>query len=161
VDGRDYHFVSRDEFLRMAREGEPLEWAVVHATDLYGTPREPVEEALSAGRDMVIEIDYQGARSLRVALPEAVLVFIAPPDIEALRERLQRRNTEAADALERRLRTARTEFEHMGMFEHLIVNDELEPAIDALDAIYRAERLRTTRADWRALRRRLLADLEE
>ncbi|MBD3291494.1 MAG: guanylate kinase, partial [Armatimonadia bacterium] len=98
VDGRDYHFVDRDEFLRMARENELLEWAVVHAHDFYGTPRAAVEEALAAGRDMVIEIDYQGARSMRAALPEAVLVFVAPPSIAALRDRLTGRNTEAEDA---------------------------------------------------------------
>jgi len=160
VDGRDYHFVGREEFLRMARAGELLEWALVHARDFYGTPRAPIEEALAAGRDMVVEIDYQGARSMRAALPEAVLVFVAPPSISALCERLQGRNTESDDAMKRRLRSARTEFEHMGMFGHLIVNDELAAAIDALEAIYLAERQRTTRAHWRELRASLLEDLE-
>lgn len=160
VDGEDYHFVSREEFLRMAREGALLEWAVVHGSDLYGTPRAPVEEALAAGRDMVIEIDYQGARSLRSALPEAVLVFVAPPGIAALRERLRGRNTESDETVERRLRTAGTEFEHIGMFEYLIVNDALEAAIEALDAIYRAARQRTMRADWKGFQRELLEDLE-
>ncbi len=160
VDGEDYHFVNRGEFLRMAREGELLEWAVVHAHDFYGTPRAPIEEALAAGRDMVIEIDYQGARSVRAALPEAVLVFVAPPSIEELRDRLAGRNTESEGALRRRLRSARTEFEHINMFQHLIVNDDLYDAIDALEAIYLAERQRTTRAHWRELRDRLLNDLE-
>jgi len=160
VDGRDYHFVDRDEFLRMAREDGLLEWAVVHARDFYGTPRAPVEEALAAGRDMVIEIDYQGARSMRAALPEAVMVFVAPPSIEALRERLTGRNTEDEDALLRRLRSAQTEFEHIGMFQHLIVNDDLDEATGALEAIYLAERQRITRAHWRELRDELLEDLE-
>lgn len=160
VDGEDYHFVSRDEFARMRAEGELLEWAVVHETDLYGTPRGPVEEALAAGRDMVVEIDYQGARSMREALPEAVLVFVAPPDIQALSERLEGRNTESESRLRRRLRSAATEFRHIAMFEFLIVNDRLQAAIDALEAIYLAERQRTSRADWRALRRSLLEELE-
>jgi len=160
VDGGDYHFVSRDEFLRMAREHKLLEWAIVHARDFYGTPRQPVEEALAAGRDMVIEIDYHGARSVRAALPEAVLVFVAPPTVEALRERLVGRNTESEDALKRRLRSAQTEFEHIGMFAHLIVNDDLAQATGALEAIYLAERQRTTRAHWRDLRDSLLEDLE-
>lgn len=160
VDGEDYHFVSRDEFLRMAREDELLEWAVVHESDFYGTPRQPVEEALAAGRDMVIEIDYQGARSMRAALPEAVLVFVAPPSIQALRERLTGRNTEDDDAVQRRLRSAQTEFEHIGMFQHLIVNDVLDEAIGALESVFLAERQRTTRAHWRDLRDELLEDLE-
>ncbi|MGC9320104.1 MAG: guanylate kinase, partial [Armatimonadota bacterium] len=125
----------------------------------YGTPRAPVEEALAGGRDMVIEIDYQGARSLRRARPEAVLVFVAPPDVRALRERLHGRNTESGGALQRRLRSARTEFRHMGMFEYLIVNDELRPAIEALVAIYEAERQGLSRADWSTLQTALLADL--
>lgn len=159
-DGTDYHFVSRAEFLQMARERRLLEWAVVHERDFYGTPREPVEEALAAGRDMVIEIDYQGARSLRAALPESVLVFVAPPSIEALRERLTGRNTESDDALRRRLRSAQTEFEHIGMFTHLIVNDDLAQATEALEAVYLAERQRTTRAQFAKLRENLLEDLE-
>lgn len=159
-NGDDYFFVDRDEFLRMAREGQLLEWAVVHGRDFYGTPRGPVEEALEAGRDMVIEVDYQGARSIRAALPEAVLTFIAPPSIDALRDRLTGRNTEDEEALRRRLRSAQTEFEHIGMFQHLIVNDDLDAAIGALEAIFLAERQRTTRAHWRDLRDDLLEDLE-
>ncbi len=161
ADGEDYHFVSRDEFLRLAHDGRLLEWAVVHGSDLYGTPRAPVEEALAEGRDMVIEIDYQGARSVRAALPEAVVVFVAPPSIAALRERLLGRNTESHDTVKRRLQTAGTEFEHIGMFEYLIVNDRLEAAIDALDAIYRAARQRTMKAGWRGFQSELLDDLKE
>ncbi|MFO8082460.1 MAG: guanylate kinase [Armatimonadota bacterium] len=160
VDGEDYHFVDRDEFLRMARYDELLEWAIVHGRDFYGTPRKPVEEALAAGRDMVIEIDYQGARSMRAALPEAVMVFVAPPSIEALRDRLTGRNTEDDEAVRRRLRSARTEFEHIAMFQHLIVNDDLDEAIAALEAIFLAERQRTIRACWRELQGELLDDLE-
>jgi guanylate kinase len=160
VDGEDYHFVDRDEFLRMARNDELLEWAVVHERDFYGTPRKPVEDALAAGRDMVIEIDYQGARSMRAALREAVMVFVAPPSIAALRDRLTGRNTEDDAALRRRLRSARTEFDHIGMFQHLIVNDDLDRAIEALEAIFLAELQRTMRARWRELRSELLDDLE-
>ena len=160
VDGRDYHFVSREEFERMMREDELLEWAVVHGSDLYGTQRGPVEDALCAGRDMVLEIDYQGARSVSEKLPEAVMVFVAPPTASALIERLEGRNTESHDALERRLHSAHTEFEHMDIFEFLIVNDDLAAAVDALEAIYLAERLRLRRAHWRELQARLLADLE-
>ena len=160
ADGEQYHFVTRDEFLRMAREGGLLEWAVVHGSEHYGPPRAPVEEALAAGRDMVIEIDYQGARSMRQALPEAVLVFVAPPNAQALRDRLTGRNTESEEALARRLRSAQTEFSHMGIFEYLLVNDDLEAAIGGLEAIYLAERQRLSRAHWRRLQGELVEDLE-
>jgi len=160
VDGRDYHFVSSEEFARMRREGELLEWAVVHGTHFYGTPRAPVEDALEDGRDIVLEIDFQGARSVRHALPEAVLVFVAPPSARALAERLARRNTEDAEAVVRRLRSARIEFGHIGMFQFLIVNDVLEDAVDALEAIYVAEKSRLRRTRWQELQRRLLDDME-
>lgn len=160
VDGRDYHFVTEAEFERMRREGELLETAVVHGTDHYGTPRKPVEQALAEGRDIVLEIDYQGARSVRAAAPEAVLVFVAPPSIEALKGRLSGRNTESPDQAARRLRTARTEIANLGLFQYIIVNDRLAEAIDALEAIYLAERLRLRCAPWRSLQKRLLAELE-
>ncbi len=159
--GGDYHFVSDAEFERMSRDGELLEWALVHGSDHYGTPRGPVEEALAAGRDIVLEIDYQGARSVRAALPEAVTVFVAPPTAEALTERLGERNTESAEAVTRRLRTAQIEFEYMGMFDYLLVNDDLERAIDDLDAIYLAEAMAMRRSGMRDLQRRLLAGMEE
>lgn len=161
VEGQDYYFVSPDEFARMVAAGEMLEWAIVHGTHAYGTPRAPVEEALGAGEDMVLEIDYQGARSIRQALPEAVLVFVAPPSVEALLSRLEGRNTEADEAVLRRLRSARTEFRHIGMFHFLIVNDDLQAAIEALDAVYLAERQRLHRADWQGLQARLLTQMEE
>lgn len=161
VEGRDYYFVSPTEFERMIAAGELLEWAIVHGADAYGTPRAPVEQALAAGRDMVLEIDYQGARSIRQALPEAVLVFVAPPSADALLSRLEGRNTEDREAVLRRLRSARTEFLHIGMFQFLIVNDDLSLAIDALEAIYLAERQRLHRADWQGLQARLLAEMAE
>ncbi len=159
--GVDYHFVSDDEFDRMSRDGELLEWALVHGLDHYGTPRGPVEEALAAGRDIVLEIDYQGARSVRAALPEAVTIFVAPPSAEALAERLGERNTESPEAMARRLRTARIEFTHMGMFDYVLVNDDLAQAIDDLEAIYLAEGMRMRRSGMRELQRRLLAGMEE
>lgn len=161
VEGQDYYFVSPAEFERMKIAGELLEWAIVHGTHAYGTPRAPVEEALAAGEDMVLEIDYQGARSIRQALPEAVLVFVAPPSVEALLSRLEGRNTEDDEAVLRRLRSARTEFRHIGMFHFLIVNDDLAAAIEALDAVYLAERQRLHRADWQGLQARLLTQMEE
>ncbi|MCD6361874.1 MAG: guanylate kinase [Armatimonadetes bacterium] len=160
-DGVDYHFISEGEFARMVRAGELLEWALVHGTDHYGTPREPVERALSEGRDIVLEIDYQGARSVRSALPEAVMVFVAPPDIATLLHRLSGRNTEDAEAVRRRMSSAYIEFSNMGMFEYVLVNDDLATACDELEAVYTAERMRSRRCGWQRLRDLLLADMDE
>jgi len=160
-DGVDYHFLSDAEFARMRDAGELLEWALVHGTDRYGTPRAPVEQALDAGRDIVLEIDYQGARSVRARLPEAVMVFVAPPTAEALRQRLAGRNTEDASAIQRRLRSAAIEFANMGMFEYVLVNDDLRRACDDLEAIYLAERMRTRRCGWEGLQQQLLSEMGE
>jgi len=160
VDGREYDFVTEAEFERMRGDGELLETAVVHGRDHYGTPRMPIEDALAAGRDIVLEIDYQGARSVRAAMPQAVLVFVAPPTIEALKARLSGRNTESPPELARRLRSARTEIANLEMFQYIIVNDRLDEAIDALEAIYLAERQRLRATPWRGLQNRLLADLD-
>ncbi len=150
VAGRDYHFVSTDEFRRMREAGELLEWAVVHQDLLYGTPRRPVEEALATGQDIILEIDYQGARSVRQILGErAVLVFIAPPSWGALVERLQGRSTEDAEATSKRLASAIHELAHVEAFEYLIINDDLDAAVDNLQGVLLAERQRLTRLQWR------------
>ena len=160
VDGREYQFISEAEFERMRRDGGLLETAVVHGTDHYGTPRQPVEEALAAGRDIVLEIDCQGARSIRTAVPEAVMVFIAPQSIADLKQRSGGRDTEPPAELARRLRTARTEIANIGLFQYVIVNDRLDEAIDELEAIYRAECVRLRAVPWRSLQKKLLEELE-
>lgn len=160
-DGVDYHFVSEEEFARMRAAGELLESALVHGRDHYGTPREPVERALAEGRDIVLEIDYQGARSVRAAMPEAVMVFVAPPSIEALLQRLSERKTESSEAVRRRMDSARIEFARMGMFEYILINDDLEAAVEGLEAIYLAERMKVWRSGWGGLQSRLLEGLEE
>ncbi len=159
--GSDYHFVSDEEFARMSAAGELLESALVHGIDRYGTPRAPVEEAMAAGRDIVLEIDYQGARSVRAAMPEAVMVFVAPPSSDALRGRLVGRKTESSEAVERRMRSARIEFARMGMFEYVLVNDDLDQAIEDLCAIYLAERMALRRSGWQALQSELLNGMGE
>ena len=154
-------FLKEADFRRRIEEGAYAEWALVHGTDHYGTPREPVERALSEGRDIVLEIDYQGARSVRSALPEAVMVFVAPPDIATLLQRLSGRNTEDAETVRRRMSSAYIEFSNMGMFEYVLVNDDLATACDELEAVYTAERMRSRRCGWQRLRDRLLADMDE
>jgi guanylate kinase len=162
VEGEDYCFVSVEEFERMRDAGEFLEWAAVYQGLYYGTPRRPVEDAIAQGLDIIFEIDYQGARSVRAQMPRrAVLVFIAPPTWQALVDRLRKRQTEHPEALAERIATARREIEHMGMFEYVVMNDEIEPAARELEAILVGERHRLRRVDYEALRDRLLAEADE
>jgi guanylate kinase len=130
-DGVDYHFQSEEEFDRLARDALLLEHAV-YSGNRYGTPRSEVEPRLAAGRSVVLEIEVQGARQIREAMPEAVQVFIAPPSPEALRERLEGRGTDSEEAIERRLAAAEEELAARSEFGHVIVNDELDRATDEL-----------------------------
>lgn len=130
-DGRDYHFVSRSEFERMRDAGEFLEWAEVYG-GLYGTPRAQIEEARAAGRLLLLEIDVQGARAVRRAEPDALLIFVEPPTWEVLEQRLERRATEDQNSLALRLKTALKELAAADEFDRLLVNDDLEEAVKEL-----------------------------
>jgi guanylate kinase len=138
VNGRDYHFLGKEEFDRRAREGEFLEHAT-YSGNRYGTLRSEVEQRLAQGRSVVLEIEVQGARQVRAAMPESVQVFVAPPDPAALRKRLERRGTDSHEAIDQRLRTAELELAAQQEFEHVIVNDELERAAAQLEGIVRDE----------------------
>jgi guanylate kinase len=135
-DGRDYHFLGREEFARRADAKEFLEHAA-YSGNRYGTLRSEVEERLARGESVVLEIEVQGARQVRAAMPEAVLVFIAPPDPAALRERLEGRGTDDPEAISERLRTAEIELDAQQEFQHVVVNDDLEQAADELERIVR------------------------
>lgn len=129
VDGRDYHFVDRAEFDRMIDADELLEWADIHkGLQRSGTPAAPVRRALEAGRPVLLEVDLQGARAVRAAEPDALLVFLAPPDWETLVSRLTGRGTEPEDVIERRLDTAREELAAQSEFDTVIVNVDVEHA---------------------------------
>jgi guanylate kinase len=136
-EGRDYHFLSREEFDRRAGAGEFLEHAT-YSGNRYGTLRSEVERRLAEGVSVVLEIEVQGARQVRAAMPEAVLVFIAPPEPEALRERLAGRGTDSEEAIAERLRTAELELAAQEEFQHVVVNDEVERAADELERIVRS-----------------------
>lgn len=138
VDGVHYHFVSDDEFDAMIAENELLEWAVVHKAARYGTPRRPVEEALAAGRPALLEIDLQGARQVKVNMPEALFVFLAPPSWDELVRRLVGRGTEDERERERRLETARVELAAESEFDVTIVNREVHAAATELVALMKA-----------------------
>jgi guanylate kinase len=145
VDGRDYIFVTPDEFANVLAAGELLEHAEVYGNS-YGVPRSQLREALAAGRDVIMRVDVQGAATLRRLMPGAVFVFLAPPDRETLAARLRRRGDEIG-AIERRLAAAERELRLSGEFEHVVVNadDGLERAVDAVLAIVEAERARPDR----------------
>jgi len=128
IDGVHYRFVSDEEFDRLIAEDQLLEWAQVHNRSRYGTPREPVEAAIAAGRRVLLEIDLQGARSVRAKVPEATLVFLAPPSWEHLVQRLIGRGTESHEEQQGRLDTARVELAAKGEFDRVVINTEVAAA---------------------------------
>ena len=130
-NGVDYHFVSTDEFARMREQSEFLEWARVY-DNFYGTPRTPIDIALGAGRDVIAELDIQGAMMVKRARPEAILVFIEPPSLEELAPRLRGRGTEDPSALARRLQGAYEEVKKKEAYDHVVVNDDLGEAVSTV-----------------------------
>jgi guanylate kinase len=148
-DGVDYHFLSRQDFERRVRAGEFVEHAD-YAGRRYGTLRSELEQRVRAGVPVVLEIEVQGARQVRAAVPDAVQVFIAPPSLEALRARLVGRGTDDPDEVERRLRVAENELSARREFRHVVVNDRLEQALEQLTAIVAAELERPCRGGARA-----------
>lgn len=132
IHGKHYYFVSDEEFDRLVADGQLLEWAVVHRGARYGTPREPVEQALSTGRPALLEIDLQGARQVRETMPEALFVFLKPPSWDELVRRLIGRGTESEEERERRLETAREELAAEDEFDVTVVNSEIHVASEEL-----------------------------
>ena len=142
-DGLHYIFLSEPEFRRMVDEGELLEWALVYG-NYYGVPKAQVRGALERGQDVIVKADVQGAATIRAIAPQAVLVFLAPPSMEALERQLRDRKTEGAAALERRLGTAREEMERLPEFDYMVVNRDgaLDETVARVEAILTAERCR-------------------
>jgi len=144
TDGRDYHFVDRATFERMRSEGAFLEWAE-YAGNLYGTSRGEVEDHVSKGEDVYLDIEVQGARQVRQALPDAVSVFILPPSYEVLKQRLEQRRQDSPEAIQRRLTWSQREMIEAGAFKYAMINDRLDEAVQTLVAINLAEHHRTER----------------
>lgn len=145
ADGTDYHFISKERFARMRDTGELLEWAEVFG-NFYGTPRKPVEEALSKGRDVLFDIDWQGTQQLAQAMEDdLVRIFILPPSADELHERLIKRGQDSASVMAKRMAEASSEISHWPEYDYVIVNDELEAAHARITAILAAERLRRKR----------------
>ena len=147
-DGREYHFVSDAEFDRLVAEDQMLEWAKVH-DHRYGTPRKPVTEALQMGHDVLFDIDWQGARAIRAAMPEdTVGVFVLPPSWSDLSRRLHARAQDHEDVIQRRLDRGREEITHWTSYDYVIVNKNFDKAYADLSHIYRAERMKPGRNTW-------------
>ncbi|AKU50814.1 guanylate kinase [Xanthomonas arboricola] len=136
-----YHFVSADEFQRMIEAGDFFEYALVHG-DWKGTARQSVEPQLAAGHDVLLEIDWQGARQVRQKVPDAVSVFILPPSRQALDERMRKRGQDSEDVMAQRLAAAREEMLHFEEFDYVIINETFDTAVSEMCAIFTASRLR-------------------
>jgi guanylate kinase len=148
VAGRDYHFVTAEAFQRLIDEDAFLEWADVHG-QRYGSPAAPVERAMAEGRDVLFDIDWQGAAEVARKCPEdAVRVFILPPSLAELRRRLVTRSQDADEVIERRIRNAKGEIEHCDSFDYVFVNDDFDRSYAELAHIYHAERSRRRRNLW-------------
>lgn len=143
-DGEDYHFISDDEFVARQARGEFAEWAMVHGKR-YGTLRSEVQRVLDAGRFVLMDIDVQGTRQFIESFPGSVLVFVLPPSVEALVDRLRSRNTESDAQLAERLRNAHTELQDVIRYHYVVVNDALDQAVESVAAILDAEGLRRDR----------------
>ncbi|MBB3909803.1 guanylate kinase [Sphingomonas desiccabilis] len=145
VEGKDYHFVDLEEFRRMATEHEFLEWAHVFG-QRYGTPRAPVEAMLAAGKDVLFDIDWQGAQQLfQIAGGDVVRVFILPPSMAELRQRLLNRNTDAIEIIDARMARAAAEVSHWDGYDYVLVNDDVEGCFRKVQTILAAERLKRSR----------------
>ena len=142
IDGKDYHFITREKFLDMIKKGEMLEHSVVY-DDLKGVPRFEIEKAMEKGKDIILRLDYQGMRKVKAIYPEAVSIFIIPPDAETWIARLRARNTDSEESLQLRIQTAVEELKNIDNFDYVLINGDIGHAAMDLLTILRAEHMRT------------------
>jgi len=149
VNGRDYQFLSDTQFVKLRNQGEFAEWAKVHDY-FYGTPKKPLERCVRAGRDILLDIDVQGARRIKKAYPQAVSIFLLPPSFRELKRRLAARGTDGQEIIRRRLANAQGEIGEIIHYDYFVVNREVKEAVRGLSAIVEAERARISRvSEWR------------
>ncbi len=146
-NGIDYHFITREDFEERIRNGEFLEHAELFGKDYYGTSRLTLDQARAEGKDLVLDIDVQGARQLKAALPEAVTIFVLPPSRKVLEQRLRARSQDSDEVIERRLRAAAREVRNYTQYDYVLINRDLEECARDLEAIVRTERLRRVRRE--------------
>ncbi|MBQ1269175.1 MAG: guanylate kinase [Clostridia bacterium] len=154
VEGESYYFVTREDFLSRMAKGELLEHSN-HFENYYGTPKAPLSKAMSSGKDVILEIDVNGAFAVKEKMPDSVLIMIAPPSLSDLRDRLKGRNTETAEVIEERIGRAKFELGKAHRYDYVVINDDIEEATIAVETIIAAERLKTSR------RRALICNLLE
>ena len=157
-EGVDYFFISQDEFVRMIDNDELIEYARYQG-NYYGTPRKYVEEQLAAGKDVILEIEVQGASKVKAKLPGTVLIFVTPPTAEELACRLRKRGTETEEQIRGRLRRATEEAEYMPAYDYLLVNDDLDETVAKLHGVIQSEHIRTNRS--KAIIRELTGQLKD
>ena len=144
IDGEDYIFVSHDEFEEKIANGDMLEYAQ-YVSNYYGTPKSFIDETLASGRDVFLEIDVQGALQVKSKMPEGIYIFLTPPDLTNLRERLVGRGTDSQEVIEKRVTAAREELKQMINYDYAVENDQVIHAVERIKAIITAERLRVAR----------------
>ncbi|QEA58758.1 guanylate kinase [Leuconostoc koreense] len=144
VDGEDYFFVTREQFEEKINNGDMLEYAK-YVSNYYGTPKSFIDETLASGRDVFLEIDVQGALQVKSKMPEGIYIFLTPPDLTNLRDRLVGRGTDSADVIEKRVAAARDELKMMINYDYAVENDVVSNAVERIKSIITAERLRVTR----------------
>ena len=144
VDGVDYFFKSKEEFEKLIKEGKLLEYAQ-YVGNYYGTPVDYVKETLEAGKDVFLEIEVQGAKQVRDKFPDGLFIFLMPPSLDELRNRIVGRGTESVDLIHNRMEAARKEIELTSMYDYIVVNDDVERAVDKINAIVQAEHCRSER----------------
>ena len=147
VDGVDYYFISKEEFEERIKNDEFLEYAVVHNNQYYGTPKGKIEEDLSKGKNIILVIDIQGALKIKEKVKEALFIFIMPPSMEELKERLIKRNTESKKKILERFKTAYKEINEVTKYNYVVVNDEIDIAVEKVNAILLSERCRVDRIE--------------
>lgn len=145
VDGINYYFVTKEEFEKRIKENKFLEYAIVHNGNYYGTPKDKVDELLKQGQDVILEIDIQGALAINNLIPEAVFIFIMPPSMKILKERLIKRNTETKEQIVERFTKAYLEINEISKYNYVVINDEVENAVKKIEAILLSEKCRVDR----------------
>lgn len=151
IDGINYYYIGKEKFEQMLRDNELLEWAQVY-DNYYGTPKKQVMDVLEQGQDIILEIDIQGAMQIKKQFPQGVFIFIVPPSISELEERITKRGTDSAEAIKKRLSCVSEELSYVTEYDYVIVNDTIESAIEKLKAIIIAEKCRPHRKTMEGLR---------
>jgi len=139
IEGVDYFFETKEEFMRLIGDGEFLEYAIVHGRDFYGTPKKFVLDQIEAGNDVVLEIDVEGAMQVKKSFKNGVFIFIMPPTFSELKSRLINRGTETEEAIERRLKTAAFELKNINKYDYVVINDVVDNAVGCIETILKAE----------------------